>query len=211
MPPRASCVGPDPFIVLLALWLFLPAYVANMAPVLAMKVLPRWNAPIDGGRIWKDGKPLFGKGKTWRGLAAGVLLGALTCVVQAAIDDAGSPFVDFGLADGGWAVPVAFGAFLGLGAIVGDTVKSFFKRRTGREGGAPWVPFDQLDFVVGGLLSVGLAAWLIGPLLGYNWFVESFVAGDRWIALIVLLVLTPGLHFLVNLLGYKLKLKQVPL
>ena len=31
-------------------------------------------APIDGGRVCKDGKRLFGPGKTWRGFLLGPLL-----------------------------------------------------------------------------------------------------------------------------------------
>jgi hypothetical protein len=32
-----------------------------------------------------------------------------------------------------------------------DSVKSFVKRRVGIAPGAPWIPFDQLDFVIGAL------------------------------------------------------------
>lgn len=31
----------------------------------------------------------------------------------------------------------------------GDAAKSFFKRRVHVPPGKPWVPFDQLDFVIG--------------------------------------------------------------
>jgi len=40
----------------------------------------------------------------------------------------------------------------GLGAMTGDAVKSFFKRRRGIPPGARWLPADQLDFIVGALL-----------------------------------------------------------
>src|SRR5687768_4272859 len=69
--------------VLHALLLFLPAYVANMSPVLVAKLVPGWKAPIDGGRLGKDGKRLLGPGKTWRGLVGGTLLGAVTAAVVA--------------------------------------------------------------------------------------------------------------------------------
>ena len=36
--------------------------------------------------------------------------------------------------------------------MVGDSLKSFFKRRLDIAPGARWIPADQLDFVVGGLI-----------------------------------------------------------
>jgi CDP-2,3-bis-(O-geranylgeranyl)-sn-glycerol synthase len=83
-------------------------------------------------------------------------------------------------------------------------VKSFFKRRLGKEGGAPWFPFDQLDFVVFGLLGMALAS----PLLADGWTRQALL-GD-WVVLATLIVLTPLLHYLVNVVGYRLRLKEVP-
>lgn len=186
--------------------------MANMAPVFAMKLFPKWNARIDGGKNWKDGKPILGPGKTWRGLVAGSLLGALTATVQSFrptawnLSNFGASLVD------GIHGPIIIGFAMGFGAIVGDSVKSFFKRRTGREGGAPWVPFDQLDFVIGALLFAWLASLLLQVLPPYppNWWWLMFGPAPGWWRLLVLLILTPGLHFLVNIIGYKLKLKKVP-
>jgi len=45
-----------------------------------------------------------------------------------------------------------FGFLMGFGALLGDMTKSFFKRRLGYAPGKPFIPFDQLDFVVGALL-----------------------------------------------------------
>lgn len=221
--------------VLHGLLFFLPAYVANMSPLLVARVLPRWNAPIDGGRLAKDGKRLLGAGKTWRGLVGGTVLGAVTGVVVAWLVP---PFTADGLWDGwdyslggyaggpigsgdeecdptgvcthpdvepvSWIRVALFGAVLGYAALVGDAVKSYFKRRLGKDRGAPWVPFDQLDFVVFGLA----AAFLAAPLLAGGWVVEALL-GD-WLVLATIVVLTPGLHFLVNVIGYWLRLKDVP-
>ena len=213
VPPRVTLL--DLWFIVQALWLFLPAYMANMAPVFAMKLFPNWNARIDGGRNWKDGKPILGAGKTWRGLAAGALLGAATAALQSLVR-----FADLGSLEvttfyysrsGGIHGPLILGFMLGFGAIVGDAVKSFFKRRTGREGGAPWVPFDQLDFVIGAMLFGYLGALILQALPPHptNWFIERFT-GENWPVILVLLILTPGLHFIVNIIGYKLKMKKVP-
>ena len=221
--------------VLHGLLFFLPAYVANMSPVFVAKLVPKWSAPIDGGRNAKDGKRVLGPGKTWRGLVGGTVFGALTAVVVAWLVP---PFSAAGFWDGwdyslggypggpigsdgercptdiacsepdvagaSWWAVALFGAILGFAALVGDAVKSYFKRRTGRDRGKPWVPFDQLDFVVFGLAAMALAS----PLLADGWVREALL-GD-WVVLATLVVLTPLLHFLVNVIGYVLKLKDVP-
>ncbi len=46
------------------------------------------------------------------------------------------------------------GPAFGIGAMGGDSAKSFVKRRMGIAPGAPWIPIDQLDFVAGALLII---------------------------------------------------------
>jgi len=82
-------------------------------------------------------------------------------------------------------------ALFGLGAIAGDLVKSFFKRRLKIAEGRPWIPFDQIDLVLGALICVSPVYALDLPRV------------------LVLLLLTPFLHFLTNLTGYTLGLKDV--
>ena len=221
--------------VLGALWLFLPAYVANMSPVFVAKLLPRWSHPIDGGRVAKDGQRVLGAGKTWRGLAGGALGGGLTALALAAIaphwglvsawdfgahgyvpgtaladtDLSGTPKCAAAAACGAevraaWWQVFLFGAALGFMALVGDAVKSYFKRRRKIARGGSWFPFDQLDFVVFGLLGILLAS----PLLPAGWAVHAYFLD--WVVLVTLLVLTPALHLLVNRIGYWLGLKDVP-
>ena len=97
--------------VLLAQLLALLA-VANGTPVIAAKLLGKDNAlPLDGNAILSDGKPLFGSSKTIRGVALSV---ALTTIV--------APLI--GLA---WEV----GFVVAAGAMIGDLISSFVKRRLG--------------------------------------------------------------------------------
>ncbi len=199
----------DAWSVLKALWLFLPAYVANMSPVFTAKLLPKWSAPIDGGRTLEDGGRMLGDGKTWRGLAGGAVTGGIASTLIALGAGPGSTAFfagwDFGYGDGSplWAI-FLFGAFVGFMALTGDAVESYFKRRTGRARGAPWIPFDQLDFVAFGLIGMALAS----PLLASGWIVEMVFLD--WIVLATLLIGTVALHLLVNRVGYWLKLKEVP-
>jgi CDP-2,3-bis-(O-geranylgeranyl)-sn-glycerol synthase len=161
-----------------------------------------------------------GAGKTWRGLAGGAVLGGLTALAVSAIAPHWS-FMD------GWdygasgslpgesctdCAPMAFaglrvflfGAGVGAFALIGDAVKSYFKRRRGKEGGAPWVPFDQLDFVVFGLAGM----LLLSPLLLAGWVWAALT--QDWVIPATLFLLTPVLHVAVNGLGYLLGLKKVP-
>jgi CDP-2,3-bis-(O-geranylgeranyl)-sn-glycerol synthase len=191
--------------ILRALWLFLPAYLANMAPVFVAKLVPRWNARIDGGRVDGLGRPILGLGKTWRGLVGGTVVGALVALALSYLAFGIFAADDFGRSQGAspWLI-AAFGAVVGCMALVGDFVKSYFKRRIGKEGGSSWFPFDQLDFVVGGLAGVAMAS----PLLPGGWARTAFL-GDP-LVLVTLLVLTPLLHLLVNRIGFWLGLKTVP-
>ncbi|RLG70583.1 MAG: CDP-2,3-bis-(O-geranylgeranyl)-sn-glycerol synthase, partial [Methanobacteriota archaeon] len=107
-----------------------PAYVANPVPVLL-----GGGTPVDLGHNFWDGKRIFGDGKTWRGLVAGITAGTIVGFVQ------------------GRLLP---GFLLGLGAMGGDLAGSFVKRRLGVARGSPTPGVDQLDFLVGALLLVSL-------------------------------------------------------
>ncbi len=190
--------------ILRALWLFLPAYVANMSPVFSAKVLPRWSTPIDFGSNHADGRRMLGNGKTWRGLIIGGIIAGITALLMAKWPLWLFSGANFGIGQGssGWGV-FLFGFMMGFMALVGDAVESFFKRRRNLERGAPWIPFDQLDFVVFGLAS----AFIWSPLLAPGWAVDAYF--DPWV-LGTLIIGTPVLHLLVNRVGYWLRLKDVP-
>ena len=153
----------DVAAVLRVLWLFVPAYVANMAPVLVQGHFERFATPIDGGRSFR-GRRILGDHKTWRGLLAGIVAGGLVYELQRLLHTSGAlpglvliDYVDH---------PLLPGLLMGLGAGVGDAVKSFFKRRVAIPPGASWPVFDQLDFFFGSyaLLALVHAAPLIPAL-----------------------------------------------
>jgi CDP-2,3-bis-(O-geranylgeranyl)-sn-glycerol synthase len=137
-----------------ALYFFVPAYLANMAPVFARGHFEWLAAPMDGGYSWR-GRRILGGHKTWRGLLSGVVVGAFAFALQCWLHRVGLAR-DLALLDYGSVDTVLPGALLGLGAGIGDALKSFFKRRVGIAPGASWLGFDQLDFMVGAYAMVSL-------------------------------------------------------
>lgn len=179
-------------IIAQALFFFLPGYVANMLPVVFAKFgfLKSLDFPIDRGK--KLGEyDVFGSHKTYRGFVAGVLGSLFIVGIQIALWTfiPSSHFL-FLFPYAGWKM-IGFGVLMGFGALLGDLIKSFFKRRFRVKEGAVFFPFDQLDFVVGGILGASII----------------FMPGYGHLA--VLFIFTPLLHFLSNLIAYKLGWKKV--
>lgn len=154
------------------LLLLIPAYVANSSPVLfsGTSFLKRLEKPIDGGRSWQ-GNRLLGDGKTFKGLIVGVAAGLVA----------------------GFLLGEALTGFLlGLGAMLGDGIGSFIKRRFGIKRGNPHWLLDQETFIV---FAFGLA---------------SLVARVMWEYWALALIITPPIHRLTNIIANKLDLKKVP-
>jgi CDP-2,3-bis-(O-geranylgeranyl)-sn-glycerol synthase len=184
-----------PHDLLFALWYFIPAGVANMTPILAAKVpgLSRWKAPVDGGRTWR-GKRVFDDHKTWRGIVTGVIAGILILKLQANLYDqyAWARSISQSLNYGQISI-LGLGFLLSFGALFGDMLKSLAKRQVGVPAGRGWFPFDQLDYIVGGLLLSSLYVRL------------SFVH------FIWIIIVWFGMHLLFSYIGYLSKFKDSPI
>lgn len=138
------------FFVLQCIYFMLPAYFANMAPVMARGSFKELKVPIDFNTK-VDNHTIFGKNKTFRGLIFGILLGILVTFTQYMLYDLGH-FMELSFIDySNW---LTLGFLFGSGAIIGDLIKSFFKRRLNIKPGKPFIPFDQLDFVIGSVVFV---------------------------------------------------------
>jgi CDP-2,3-bis-(O-geranylgeranyl)-sn-glycerol synthase len=181
--------------ILFALWFFLPAGIANASPVFANKVplLSKLGMPIDAGRHFR-GKRIFGDHKTVRGFVTGTLCGAATGILQYFAFTNSSFIRYFSLVEyPSVGMGLALGALLGFGALFGDAVKSFFKRQVGVASGKSWFPFDQTDYIIGGLLFASLVVDL--PHSSY-----------LWIGLIWFLI-----HPAATFVGWLLGLKESPI
>jgi CDP-2,3-bis-(O-geranylgeranyl)-sn-glycerol synthase len=165
-------MGPERLLELI--YLLLPAYCANMAPPF-VKFWRGWNRPIHRG--W------LGDHKTVIGFVSGVLAALLVAYAQSRLE--------IGI-DRLWRPDVwlAVGLAQGMGAMCGDVIKSFFKRRLGIAPGGRWIPADQIDFVLGALV----------PLV--------FLVRLSLIDILVMLLLTFVADIAINHLAFRLGIRN---
>lgn len=149
-----------------AILFILPAYVANAAPTLS-----RGKRPLDFNRKFIDGNPIFGRNKTFEGLLAGITAGTLVAIAQ------GRAYVG---------LPIV------IGALLGDLIGSFTKRRLGIRPGDPLPILDQLSFL------------LFALLLSYPIYQPSLEI------IAILIVITPILHVASNRIAFALGIKRKP-
>ena len=183
-------------VLIRVVWVLTPIYVAN-----AFATLPRGRGPpMDFGRNWFDGRRILGPSKTWSGFLCGTVGAAPIALLQAwlilhapsnlqLVPQYGSSVLA--------AVPVAF--LLTGGALTGDALGSFVKRRLGYGNGQRVLGLDQLPFVA---LPI-----LLGFLLFPGIFFPVFFSVE---ALLWVLLLTFGLHLGFNWIGFKIGTKKVP-
>ncbi len=154
------------FFILQCFYFMMPIYFANMSPVFMRKTLNFMAVRMDFGKRL-GGKPILGEHKTWRGSFYAIVFGILTAFLQYNLYRyeffRKLSFFDYS----NW---LLFGFLMGFGAIFGDSVKSFFKRRVGIKPGDKFIPFDQIDFVVGGM---ALSAFAFDLTLGI--FIVSLI------------------------------------
>lgn len=165
-----------------------------MTPILAARFpyLKRWSFPLDGYTTFR-GKRIFGDHKTVRGLFSGILIGILTVCLQVYLY-AHVPFVrTFVSLDYASIQPLLLGLLSSAGALVGDALRSFFKRQLDIPPGKSWFPFDQVDYIVGGIVFT---------------FFYIRLTFSQYILLCIIWFL---LHLLTSFIGYLLKLKDSPI
>lgn len=148
-------------------WLFLPAYFANAAPVLL-----HGGGPLDGGRNWGDGKRMLGDHKTVWGTLSGVAVGSAVGVAQG---------------------NVVQGLLFAAGAIGGDLLFAFIKRRLGIPPGKPLPLWDQVGFI--------MLAILLGSLVEPR---------PTWQQDVAMIVTTVPVHYITNLFAWGLSWKKEP-
>ncbi len=176
------------------IYFMLPAYLANVSALVF-----GGGKPVDFGRNFRDGRRIIGNGVTWKGTIIGTLIGTFIGIIQ------GSVSVYYGnifslipgimIIQGPIPTSIIQGALIGLflggGALIGDAVGSFIKRRIGIERGKAAPFLDQLDFVIGALVFASLIVFI--PLN----------------MIIIILIISIVLHLLTNMIAYLIGMKDV--
>jgi len=157
-----------------------PAYVANATPVVALRLLGHGHA-LDRRSIFPDGRRLLGDGKTLEGLVSGTGVGFLVGILISQLFP--QLFRDY-----------AEIFLMVAGALAGDIAGAFLKRRLGIPQGGAAPVLDQLGFLVGSLVAVGLFMGL--P----SWLDTS--------TLVILSLFTVLMHIGTNAFAFTLGLKN---
>jgi hypothetical protein len=130
--------------------LLLLLLAANGAPILIRKILgTRYAWPLDSGARFRDGRPLLGPSKTWRGLLAALAMTGFIAVLLG--------------------LPFGLGMLFGGCAMLGDIFSSFLKRRLGVPSSGMALGLDQVPESLFPLLAVrselglgtGYILWLV--------------------------------------------------
>ncbi|TFG13473.1 CDP-2,3-bis-(O-geranylgeranyl)-sn-glycerol synthase [Candidatus Thorarchaeota archaeon] len=176
----------------IAIWFALPAWIANSTPVIF-----GGGMPIDRGTLFRDGHRLLGDGKTIRGFVVGVLLGTLTGFIQSSIAPLIFPVLTEYVVVTAEMESLLFigpitGFLLSLGALMGDLIGSFVKRRIDVKSGNPAPVLDQIGFII---MSLIFASPIIQPAAIY---------------VIILVGVTLGVHWFSNAISFLLGLKDNP-
>ena len=171
------------------LYFILPAYFSNGGGLVFGGGLP-----VDFGKSDSKGNRWIGDGVTWRGLIGGTLIGIITGIVQGyfgpqIIAEFGEYIITPIITN----IPqgILIGFFLGFGALLGDALGSFLKRRLGIGRGKPAPILDQLDFLIVALILV------------------SFVVKLNWLFVVIAIVMTLVIHLIANTGAYLLGMKDV--
>lgn len=157
----------------LALLLIVLLTVANGAPILAHKLLgARLELALDGGLRLPDRRRLFGATKTLRGVVSALLLTPVAAVLLGS--------------------SLGLGLWVALGAMLGDLLSSFTKRRLGMRSSSQALGLDQIPEALLPLL-------LVRERLDLDW---SFI--------LILVLGFVVLELLLSKLLYRLRIRKQP-
>lgn len=168
--------------------LYLPAMVANAMPLICRKYVFRNPHPIDFRMSFYDGRRVLGDNKSIEGFISGTVAGALVGLIYGSYMR--SQFNEW----------LTYGLLSGVGAMVGDLLNSFIKRRLGMKPGQPFIPFDQISFIIGAFVIIKISK--VDLMVNHELSLNDFIAG---------LLLAGVLHPLTNYIAYLAGVKETPL
>ncbi|MBD3269912.1 CDP-archaeol synthase [Candidatus Peregrinibacteria bacterium] len=197
-------------LIFISILFFLPAYIANMMPVIGQ------NLPFSE-KIKKTAinEKLFGKNKTWFGIVFGILISTLICYIiyqillmySASIH--GEEYLKTVIFKSSYFfyLNIPSAVTISSGALLGDLIESYFKRRIGLKPGYALPFFDQTDFIFGAWIMYMI--YISIPYFNQLFFKPNYDLNLYFYILLTGLIITPFLHLSANVIAYKLRLKKV--
>lgn len=166
--------------VIQVIWYFFPAIVANMSPPFFRKfgIFEFLYKPISS--------KFLGKNKTYGGYIFGLFLASFSSFFQAR----------------GFLI----GLIIGFGALLGDSVKSFFKRRLNIKEGH-YTIFDSFDWIIGGAIAIFIYRFIKEDST-FIQFLSSFIKNNSIDLIFAVIGLFLG-TIIINYISYRyLKIKE---
>jgi len=159
--------------ILSCFYFFIPAYFTNMIPPLARKtgIFSFFKKPVDFGKKFY-GQPVLGENKTWRGVILGIIVGLLIVGLQFWLYQF-SFIKEISFLNYQEVNILFFGLLISSGAVFGDLFFAFIKRRLKLRPGARFLPFDQINYVLGVALFL-TPFFKIDILIWFTIFVMTF-------------------------------------
>lgn len=170
------------------LTLILPGCLANgIPPILVnIKMLAFMVKPLDNKILFFDKRRIFGDHKTTLGFLGGIAFGTIFgTLLYKTLFPSHADLISIPL--------VKHSFIMSLGALSGDLVKSFIKRRFSIKSGKSFFPFDQLDYGLG----MYLAYAILNP--GNNLHFGAVIA------------VTFSLHLFFTYFGYLAHIRKDPI
>lgn len=184
---------PDiPLEIFQSIVFFIPAYAANPGAVIF-----GGHGIIDRGKNFTDGRRILGDGKSWSGYLGGIFSGTvLGIILYIIINYLDKGFGNFGVSIEASLVPLVA---MSAGSITGDLVGSFTKRRLNIKRGGNASLLDQLPFV--------LMALLFLFVFSRSFFMAYY---GNIVGALTVILLTPPLHRGINIIAFRMHMKDVP-
>ncbi len=180
-------------IILCAIYFILPAYIANGSGLIF-----GGGKPLDMNKTLKDGRRLIGDGVTLRGYICGTIMGTISGGILGLLGQTTGTTINqfcYGMLSNGIYCDIYNGLLLGFllsfGALTGDAIGSFIKRRIGIKRGGYAPIMDQLDFII-----VAIILSLLIVKIDIKFF-------------LIICLITLIIHLMSNSIAYLFGLKDV--
>lgn len=178
-------------LIITCFYFYLPAALANIGANMGsfIPIFKDIKIPIDFGKSLY-GERIVGEHKVFGSLIFGIVLGSLVGFLKYMFLD--QYMKQYLLLDLNMAENMALYFLMSVFALLGDIIKSVFKRLLRIAPHKAWIPFDEIDHSVA---SLSVASIFFPIPLG---------------VIITTVTLYFFLHVASNIVGYKLNLKKVP-